>query len=90
MLDNVILAGVCRKLAHLHPTSVVAYDLQSIRIAIVTDNDEVVLLRVLFAIEIVNRLVAKLEILLVHPSLDLINAIAHLVHLLFDGVQLGG
>lgn len=94
MLDDIILAGIRCKLADLHPSAVVAYDLQSIRITIVAHHNEVVLLRVLLVAVVAdvlvgaeNGLIAILEVLLVHPSLDLIDPVAHLVHLLLDGLQ---
>lgn len=94
MLNDIIFAGIRCEFADLHPTTVVAYDLQSIRITIVAHHNEVVLLRVLLVaiaadmlVAADNGLIAKLEVLLVHASLDLIDTVAHLIHLLLDGLQ---
>ncbi|KAH8385276.1 hypothetical protein KR200_002467 [Drosophila serrata] len=110
VVDHILLAGIGSEFAHLHPAAIVADNLQPIRVAVVANDNKVVLLRMLLAVETapgatrpkagthatrtgtqsLQRLVAELEVLLVHPALDLVDAVAHLVHLLLDGLQFGG
>lgn len=105
VIDHVLLAGVRGELAHLHPAPVVADHLQSVGVTIVSYHNEVVLLRMLLPVQsatqaaathaggrgaqCLKRLVAKLEVLLVHTALDLVDPVAHLIDLFLDGVQLG-